>query len=51
MSHTHNVNVGGSTGGRSAVHAHAISGSTQNTGSGATATTAPKCLQCYVVAE
>ena len=34
MDHTHNVAVGGNTGGRSAAHAHAISGNTQLAGGG-----------------
>jgi microcystin-dependent protein len=35
MDHSHNVNVGGTTGARNAVHTHAIAGSTQLTGGGA----------------
>ena len=34
MDHTHNVSVGGNTGGRQTAHAHAISGNTQLAGGG-----------------
>ena len=53
IDHLHNTSVGGQTGGRNIAHDHAISGSTQNTGSGATHSNMPPAIICnaIVVAE